>query len=118
MTSSIFNVTYCQWRSQVFGGSDNPVVVDYYDPFSPLRIRQRQTLEEVASGFGEVTFLRVNIETYGDLAEACGIHSFPAIAVFYKGKIVGRLVGYKPRIHVQKFLRRTISKAQNPIYVR
>lgn len=71
------------------------VVVDFYaDWCGPCR-NLGQTIERVASSFNNVTFLKVDIDQFPEIAQRFNIRSIPVLCLFKNGSKVKQVVGQK-----------------------
>ncbi|VEU80792.1 thioredoxin [Haploplasma axanthum] len=78
-------------------GSGKPVLIQYYADWCGPCQMLKPVLEELSKEITDVTFYRVNIESYRDLAVSAGIQSIPTVVVYKDGKEKVREAGFKPK---------------------
>ena len=84
------------------------VVVDFHaDWCAPCRFL-KPILEKVEREFDGITFVKVNIEEYPEIAFKYGITSIPTVLIFHDGRVVGGFVGALP----EEAIKAEILKAQ------
>jgi len=75
--------------------SDLPVLVDFYGEWCPPCKMAAPVLEELAKEYErKVKFAKVNVDENPKMAQKYGVMSIPTVALFAKGKEVGRIVGF------------------------
>ena len=76
--------------------ADCPVVVDFWAEWcGPCRMLG-PVLEKASELLPQAKFCKLNVDDAVSLAQQYGISSIPCVVVFYKGKEVGRHVGFAP----------------------
>lgn len=76
--------------------ADRPVVVDFWAEWcGPCRMLG-PVLEKASELLTQAKFCKLNVDDAVSLAQQYGISSIPCVVVFYKGKEVGRHVGFAP----------------------
>ena len=61
-------------------------------------------LDELSDELDDVEFFACDVDDNGDLAQAFGIQSIPAVGVFKNGKLVDMSVGFKPKAAMEHFI--------------
>jgi thioredoxin 1 len=61
-------------------------------------------LDELSDEIDDAEFFACDVDENGDLAQAFGIQSIPAVGVFKIGKLVDMSVGFKPKAAIQQFI--------------
>jgi len=74
--------------------SDVPVIVDFWAPWcGPCRMVGPE-VEKLAQSYGaKTTFVKVNVDEAGEIAQRYGVMSIPTIAKFSGGSMVAHVVG-------------------------
>lgn len=70
------------------------VIVDFYAPWCGPCKRLSPMFEEVAREIANVTFLKVNVDQFGNLARGHGMRGVPTIVLFKDGQRVGVINGW------------------------
>lgn len=78
--------------------SETPVIVDFWAAWcGPCRMLA-PVFEELSKDYeGKLKFAKVNVEDEALLANKFGVRGIPNLKIFNKGKIVGEIVGFKPK---------------------
>jgi thioredoxin 1 len=83
-----------EWHDKVLA-SKTPVIVDFWAPWCPWCMKLIPVFEEVSKTYeGKLSFAKVDVEKYPDIAEANGVMGIPVMKMFCSGRNVGELVGY------------------------
>ncbi len=73
------------------------VIVDFYsDRCGPCK-RLGPILDDLAETFPKITFIKVNINTFCDLAQCYHVKAVPTLIFFKNGKEVRRTVGFQSK---------------------
>ena len=92
------------------GGSELPVVVDFWAPWcGPCRMVAPELARVAADNKGRYLVLKVNTDAIPELGERFGIRSIPTMAVFSGGKEQGRTAGARPAADIESFIRGTLA---------
>ena len=78
------------------------VVVDYYADWCPPCKKLGTTIEQIASNFPNVTFLKVNVDECKEVSTS--IRSIPVLAFFKDGHEVKRITGAQTKNELTKLL--------------
>lgn len=74
--------------------SDVPVLVDFYATWCGPCRSMEPVLDEVAKEKAEkAIFCKIDVDENEEITNRFGIRSVPTILVFFKGKIIERIVG-------------------------
>jgi len=84
-------------------------LVDFWAPWcGPCRM-VAPNVEAVAEKMeGEATFLKVNVDDNGTLAERYGVMSIPTLVIFKDGAEAARMVGARGRADIESAVREWI----------
>ncbi len=85
-----------------------PVVVDFWAPWcGPCRMVAPELARVASAHAGEYLIVKVNTDAIPELGERFGIRSIPTMAVFNRGREVGRTTGARPAADIEAFVQRS-----------
>lgn len=73
--------------------ADGKVVIDFYAPWCAPCAMMSPVIEEISSVYGDVKFLKANVDEEGVLAGAFKVSSIPYFVYFINGRIVSHASG-------------------------
>ncbi|MDR1662820.1 MAG: thioredoxin [Endomicrobium sp.] len=85
--------------------SDRPVLVDFWAAWcGPCRMFS-PIIEEIASQYnGKVKVFKVNTDENMSLSTKFQITSIPCLILFKNGKVLNKIVGFKPKGDIEKLI--------------
>lgn len=63
-------------------------------------------LEAVSDEMSEITFFNADVDANLPLAQQNGISSVPALVIFKNGEVVGKSVGFQPKLQLIELLKK------------
>lgn len=84
--------------------SKGTVLVDFYGPWCGPCKRLAPVLDQLSEEMKGVTFIKVNIDSAQNLTDTHDITGVPALVLFKNGKEQGRMVGFRDKSSVRKFI--------------
>ena len=97
MAGNVTKVTKDTFKSEVLE-AEVPVLVDFWAEWcAPCKLLS-PLVEELSEELdGQLKFTQLDVDEYPNLAMQFGIMSIPTLGIFRNGKLVDRLVGFKPK---------------------
>lgn len=90
-------------------GGDTPVVCDFYATWCGPCKMLAPVIEKCSEKFGDkAKFIKVDVDENIELASRYGVMSIPLVAVFRKGELVEKSLGFTPQSETEEFLERSI----------
>lgn len=84
---------------------EGTVIVDFYaDWCGPCKMIAPILEEIVNESKGQIKLCKVNCDSDGELAMGFGIASIPTLLIYKNGEITNRVVGYRTKDELLKFL--------------
>lgn len=98
-------ITNQNFKEEVLN-STLPVLIDFWAPWcGPCRM-MGPVIEELAQDYeGKVKVGKVNVDEESELAQAFQIVSIPTIVLIKNGKIVNKVIGYRPKEDIEEMLK-------------
>lgn len=97
---NVMNVTAETWEKEVLE-SEIPVIVDFWHERCSWCLELNPVLEEVSTEYaGRAKFVKLNVlenRENRQVAIQYGVMSTPTMKFFCEGRIVGEVVGYRPK---------------------
>jgi thioredoxin 1 len=82
-----------------------PVLVDFWAAWCPPCVQTHEILDELTDEYRDVViFGAVNVSHDPELASRYSVNSVPTLIIFVDGEPVRRLVGARPKRHLQREL--------------
>ena len=92
-------------------GGDLPTVVKFTADWCQPCKQLQPVLDEIAAEQeGKINFVKVDIDASRELADEYEIRSVPTLMMFKNGKLVGQMVGAKPKFATLKTILDTLEQ--------
>lgn len=128
MLSNVIEISATSFHTEVIE-SDEPVVVEFYSNSCPHCMRFKPIYEKLAEMLkDQVKFVKLNVplneetnalahnnEENKVLAHNRGVRSLPTLEIFYRGRVIGNIVGYYPLDKVDETIRDFLAKKEENI---
>ena len=87
---------------------DKTVVCDFFATWCGPCKMLAPVMEEVSESFADAVFVKVDVDENAELAARYGIMSIPLVAVFEKGEIKAKTLGYMSKTETEAFLKENL----------
>ena len=87
---------------------DKKVVCDFFATWCGPCKMLAPVMEQVSENFTDAGFVKVDIDENAELAVRYGIMSIPLVAVFEKGEIKAKSLGYISKSEAETFLKENL----------
>lgn len=98
---------------------DRPVFIDFWSPNCAPCKPMGVVFEQIAAQYREeAKFVKVNVQADRGLAQQFGIQSVPTLVALWKGEVVDVRVGFAPEKVIDRFVRRTLGRAEGRTFAK
>jgi len=115
---NITEISAASFHSEVVD-VDEPVIVEFYSDSCPHCTRFKPVYEELSDTLkGQAKFVKLNVplnEDHEALAHFQGIRALPTLEVFYKGRVIGNVVGYHDFDTLSETIKDILSKKEEHV---
>lgn len=96
MASNTLNVTDATFEEEVLK-SEKPVLVDFWAEWCPPCRMMSPIIDEIAVEMDEIKVVKVDTDSNPQTSREYGIVSIPTFNIYKDGKLVGSVVGGRPK---------------------
>ncbi len=100
---SVIHITKNNFESEVLR-SDKPVLLDFWASWCGPCQMVSPLVDQIADERTDVKVGKINVDDEGALAGQFGIMSIPTLVVIRDGKVVGQMVGARPKADILALL--------------
>lgn len=107
--SGVNEIVESQYYSYIKANS--LVLVDVYAPWCPPCKRLAPIIEELAYKYGDISkkkdrvcFVKMNLDQNSSIGAELGVSSIPTLIFYQEGEEVGRFVGFKSYVELEKLI--------------
>lgn len=102
--SNVITLTDSNFQEEVLQATE-PVLVDFWAAWCGPCKMIGPVVEELANDFvGKAKIAKLNVDEQGKLAQQYGVMSIPTLVLFKDGQEAGRVVGFRPKAELAKFI--------------
>ena len=98
---------------------ERPVVVEFFSKSCPHCIKFGPVYMQLADALGEeARFIKIDVlrsKANRDLAHSRGVRTVPTLEVFYRGRVIGSMVGYHEAKKVISTVKEFLSKKEENV---
>ena len=103
------DVTDASFAADVLGAT-TPVLVDFWGDHCPACRQISPILQQLAAEYaGRLAIVKVHAAENAKTASQHGVRAMPTILAFAKGKVVGQLVGARPKAAFVEMIERALA---------
>ncbi len=88
-----------------------PVIIDFWAEWCNPCKMMAPVYEELEKEYkGKLKFCKLNTQEEMLIAQQYSVQSIPTLMIFYKGKIIGRFIGFLEKPYLKKIVDDTLKK--------